>query len=115
MSRNRRTKITFPIFNDYQVTVIESNNLVRTGLRLNSDLSGAHAGFISSIKDPRLGWIVLGPNADEGTVAHEASHAIRAMLAYVGARNEDEVFAYHIGFLVERIHKFLKQQHERSQ
>jgi hypothetical protein len=106
---NRSTDVLFPVFG-YEVRVIAARSVERTGAKLGADLSGAVAGFVyPGTKKPKRAWIVLSPDADEATVAHEASHAVRAMLNNAGARTDNEVFAYHLDFLVGRIHKFLKR------
>ena len=107
--RNRTTRVCFPVFRNYVVRVILARDIERTGRRLHSDLSNAAAAFVTQDDKPGRGWLVLGPGADEALVAHEASHAIRAMFASRGVRNDDETFAYHLDFLVGRIHRFLKR------
>jgi hypothetical protein len=108
---NKRTDVRFPVFG-YTVRVIVARSIQRSGAKLGADLSGALAGFIYPGEDnPKRSWIVLPLDADEATVAHEASHAVRAMLNFAGARTDNETFAYHLDFLVGRIHKFLKGRH----
>jgi hypothetical protein len=106
---NRRTRIVFPVFNGYEVRVIVSRDVKATGRRLDADLAGCAAAFLTTADKPKLGWIVFGDKPDEATIAHEASHAVRAIMRYAGARVEDEVFAYHLDYLVGKIHKFLKR------
>jgi len=105
---NRSTDVKFPVFNGYVVRVIAARDVKATGRRLGTDLTGAMAAFITSTASPKKGWLVLGTAPDEGTIAHEASHAIRALFNAHGARMDDEAFAYHLDFLVGRIHRFLK-------
>lgn len=105
---NRRTKISFPVFNGYEVRVIQARNVASTAHRLREDLSNAEAGFITKDDRPGVGWLVLGPEPCPGTIAHEASHVVRALFAFAGVGNDEEAFAYHLDFLVGRIHKFLK-------
>lgn len=107
--RNRRTTIRFPIYSGYEVRVISASDVRRTGLRLGVDLAGCAAALVIAPDEPSRAWLVLGPDADEDTIAHEASHVVRAMFAHVGARTDNENFAYHLGFLVGRIHRFLKK------
>jgi len=112
--RNRSTDIRFPVFNGYTVRVILARDVEATGRRLGTDLKGALAGHVHEGK--KVAWIVLGPKGrDEATVAHEASHAVRALLAWAGARNDNETYAYHLDYLVGRIHKFLKRTHDLQQ
>jgi hypothetical protein len=108
--RNRTTDITFPVFNGYTVRVILSHDLKATGRRLNADLDNAIAAHVPADPElPKRVWLIFGLEPDEATVAHEASHAVRSMLNYVGARTDNETFAYHLDYLVGRIHKFLKR------
>jgi hypothetical protein len=105
---NRQTRVCFSIYGNYEVRVIVARDIVRTGKRLGADLTGAAGAFIDRADAPGVGWLVLEPDADAAIVAHEANHAVRAIFRYVGARADDEAFAYHLGYLVGRIHKFLK-------
>jgi len=106
---NKSTDIRFPVFNGYVVRVILARSVQATGRRLHTDLTDAMAAFISDSTKPKIGWLILGPAPDEATVAHESSHAVRHMLKVHGARNDDETFAYHLDYLVGRIHKFLER------
>jgi hypothetical protein len=108
MTRNRRTRVAFHVFSGYEIRVILARDVAATGRRLNADLTGARGGHLVKPGSPEA-WIVLGTDPDESTVAHEAAHAVRAMLRYVGVRVDDEVFAYHLDFLVGRIHSFIKK------
>ena len=108
MSRNRRTHIVFRIFSGYTVTVIEARSIVETGKRLGVDLKGCAACWIGIPNDPMHCYLVFGTCATPMDIAHEASHAIEGMFRTVGVSTEaDETFAYHIGYLVSRIDKFL--------
>ena len=106
--KNRATTVRFPVFNGFEVRVIQARDIRATGRRLRVDLTDAVAAFVTDPNRIKRGWLVLGMNPDEGTIAHEASHAIRVLLNTHGARNDDEVFAYHLDYLVARIHKFLR-------
>jgi hypothetical protein len=107
---NRRTTVVFPVFNGYSVRVILARNIQATGRVLRVDLSDAQAAHISDPAKPKRGWIVLGPKASEADMAHEASHAVRAMFKVMGIRSGDEIFAYHLDYLVGRIHGFIKKR-----
>lgn len=107
---NRTTRIKFTVFNGYEVRVILARDVVATGRRLHTDLSHAVAALVTREDKPKVAWLVLGPNGrDPGTIAHESSHAIKALFACAGVRTDEEAFAYHLDFLVGRIHKFLKK------
>lgn len=105
---NRRMTVTFAVFG-YDVHVILSRNIEATGRRLREDLSNAEGAFVTKDDQPLKGWLVLEEKPNEGVIAHEAAHAIRAMLTNAGVSLDDESFAYHLQFLVERIHRFVKR------
>lgn len=107
--RNRRTSIAFPVFRDYTVHVILSHDMKATGRRLHEDLSACDGALVTYPATPRESWLVLGPDPSEDTIAHEAAHAVRAILDEAGAGVDDEVFAYHLGYLVGKIHGFIKK------
>lgn len=103
--KNRRTVIKFPVFNDYQVVVILSKDTKKTCRALKAD-----DGFCIACVIPghRKSYLVLGPNGrDADTVSHEASHVIEALFKWTGVKRDEEAFAYHLGYLTGRIHKFL--------
>jgi hypothetical protein len=109
--RNRHTIVRFPVFNGYEVRIILARDVVRTARHLGADLSGALAGYVyPGPERPKRAWIVFPLEPDEATVAHEASHAVRHLLQYVGAKNDNETFAYHLDYLVGRIHRFMKRR-----
>lgn len=106
---NRRTKIRFPVYNKYTITVIHSKNLLRTGKAVGVDLTNCGACFVEHPTRSLRSWLLFEVgNVNEMIIAHEASHAIRSMFRKVGVRCDDETYAYHLGHLVERLHKFLR-------
>lgn len=105
---NPRTTVKFDVFG-FIVIVIRTRDISATGRRLRADLAHAEAAFMTKSDNPMKGWLILGPGSTEGTIAHESAHAVRAMLTAVGAELDDETFAYHLDYLVGRIHSFLKR------
>lgn len=109
---NRRTNIIFHAMNKRVLRVIQAKDVKRTMHRLGFPDFDCVACFVHAGADRKpgtpFGWIVFDENPDEATVAHESSHAVRALFAGLGVRNDSETFAYHLDFLVGRIHKFIK-------
>lgn len=102
-TKNRRTRIIFPVFNGYVVHIILSQDVRRTARRLRCDDGPAVAFFLPGNK---RGWLVLPLDADAGTIAHEASHAVQALFQWTGVRRDEETFAYHLDFIVGRVDRF---------
>lgn len=100
---NRRTRVVFPVFNGYVVHVIFAQDVRRTARRLGCDDGPVVAFYQPGLKK---GWLVLPSDADAGTIAHEAVHAIQALFQWTGVRRDEETFAYHLDFLVSRVDRF---------
>jgi hypothetical protein len=107
MSRNRQARVRFAAFNGYTVCVILARDVTRTCNRLQKDFGLCVAAFIPT--EHRCGYLVLPLDPDEGTIAHESLHAIEELFRWAGARRDEETFAYHLDYLVGRIHKFIKK------
>jgi hypothetical protein len=105
--------IPFPVFSHYKVTVVIAEDLKsaayyiadRDYLKDPNPGDGCEAFTISQ---PMGGYsiIYLKPNPSMGTIAHESYHAVCAMMKMIGAAEEHEVVAYHLGFLVDAITAF---------
>jgi hypothetical protein len=109
MKRNRSTKVLFPIFGGYEVRLIVTRDIVKTGQRLRENLRDAHAAYVTKDDVAGVGWLVLQPDAGPDLVSHEASHAIQALADFLGTKFDEETFAHHLGYLVGRVSKFLKR------
>jgi len=57
----------------------------------------------SPVPSRPVAFIFLRPKASPGTVAHESWHAVRYMLRWACADLEEEVVAYYLGYLVNKI------------
>jgi hypothetical protein len=109
--RNRSCRVRFPVYR-YEVRIIFTADLVATARRLGEkdDVSGAGAVSITLDEHPGVGWLLFAPRPDSGDIAHEAGHAIHALAKAAGTTFDEETYCYHVGHLVERIHKFLKRR-----
>lgn len=101
--RSHRHNLTFPVFAKYKVTVLFTRDIPKAAARLGVDASKADAAMTITETGTKRAYIVFPLKPDADTVAHEAYHAISAMLAWAGATPEEETVAYHIGYLVKHI------------
>lgn len=62
-------------------------------------------GLHSYSPEEPFSYLFLRPDAHPSTIAHESWHCVRRMLHYCGAELENEVVAYHLGYLVGFIHE----------
>jgi hypothetical protein len=108
----RITTIEFPVFSDFIIHVETSNDFDKTlrkypciehmqGNNENCDAMTCHGC------GPVI-FIFLKPNASVGTIAHESWHAIRAMFKTLDIDLDSETVAYHLGYLVNQIFRFMR-------
>lgn len=99
--------VRFPVFSDYDVTVIFTDDIVKTAkshkARANKNTA---ACFITKRSAPLSGWLIFNRSPSVEDVAHESFHCVYHLMKTVGAALEDEVVAYHLGYLVRKIHAF---------
>lgn len=107
------TDVVFPVYGNYQVRVVFTSDIVRAMLKWaetracaenveSSDL--AHA---IHVEDRPKSYIFLPRDADAGCIVHECWHVIRRMLVdWCGAELENEIVAYHLGYLTKKVVDF---------
>ena len=108
-------KIDFPVFN-YSIYVVYTSDIARSRKarsvfigapdeELGSYVDGLHS--FSPI-DPDS-FVFFTPSTSIGVITHEAFHALWRMFKWVGAKLENETFAYHLSYLVDKILEQKKQ------
>lgn len=99
--------LRFAAFSDYDVTIIFTSDIKAVAKSHKARASkNTAACFITKRVAPLSGWLVFNRNPSANEIAHEAWHCIFHLMSAVGAKLEDEVVAYHLGYLVGEIHKF---------
>lgn len=109
--KNRFFIIEFPVFCNYVVHVEIASDL-HTAMQKypatrNVPLHETEA-LCAHKEDDSMSFIFLRPNANAGTIAHEAYHVARRILKYMGCEVDNESVAYHLGFIVNKITKFMR-------
>lgn len=54
--------------------------------------------------------LILHESCSPGIVAHESWHAIRRILTSLDVELDNEAVAYHIGYLVNKVHVFMEKK-----
>jgi hypothetical protein len=112
-----REHIAFVYFDvwKFYVRVVLTNDLALSIRKLDPEAAKDPGPMtMHSITRPNRCCIVLPVDTSDGTLAHEAWHAVRRMFRYAGAELENETVAYHLGHLVEKIHKMLRNARWRD-
>ena len=102
------TWIKFEVFSNYPVRLILTDNLAKSATDREVPTPDVDADAFCFHTNKGQSYIFLPHDAPEGTVAHEAWHIVHMVLDYVGAKDENEVVAYHLGYLVNKIYEFKK-------
>ena len=55
-----------------------------------------------------LSFVFLPYSASVGSIAHESWHVVRRMMEHAGVELDNEAVAYHLGFLVNKIFRFVR-------
>ncbi len=112
--------IDFPVFGYriiicYTADINKSRDTLKTKLgRMKNELGKNVDGLHSYHKDDPDGFIFFTRYSSIGTITHEISHALWQMFKYYGAKLENEIFAYHLGYTVDEVLKFKNKIDESS-
>jgi len=83
-----------------------ADNLANQGfLAKNHGISndGTTGGFTVRLPNQSCTFVVLKYRAPINDIVHECYHAVCNMFKWIGAEHEEEVFAYHLDYLVYQI------------
>lgn len=111
--REKTKRLFFPVY-DYYVEIIITDSvedsrckrdyLIGHSLAMHG---GQLAGLHSFHPETPTSYIFLPLNAAPGTITHETFHCVLRMMTWIGSPVENENFAYHQGYIVNEINKFL--------
>jgi hypothetical protein len=112
---SRYTTIEFPVFSDFIIHVEVAKNIEKAIGKYPSiaDFSEEDTGESDGVAvydGGQVCFIFLKPNVSVGTIAHESWHAIEHMMERFNVRPEGEVIAYHLGYLVDKVFRFLRRK-----
>lgn len=108
--------IEFPILN-YRVVVILTDDISASRESRKTEL-GPVGEPISKYVDGMHSYddyspdsyIFISPEGRLGTIAHECYHVVDRMFRWIGAKHENELTAYHLGYLTDEIIEFIKEK-----
>jgi hypothetical protein len=99
--------VVFPIFADYKVRIVVTDDLQKSwDARIHDAYDAADTEALFGACDSGSA-LFFHREATVGTIAHESWHAIRYMLLESGAELDNEVVAYHLAYLVDRAFDFV--------
>lgn len=115
--RERHKTIEFPVWSDYAVHVIVTRDFEKSVKKFCDDDDAKpsyqaitiHCGDDED-KEPKESYIFLAPDCAVEYIAHECWHVIYRMMKYFEVEFEDEVVAYHLGYLTQQVYDFVKKR-----
>jgi hypothetical protein len=107
---SKKFAVPFPPYN-YHIYVIFTEDLIETAEKLadqghltrNHGVDDTTDGFHVRMPNQSFSYIVLKYNTNINQIVHESYHAITNMFRWLSAGHEEELFAYHLGYLVDII------------
>lgn len=109
-NREVKTFVPFPLYN-YRIYIIFTDSLEATAENLvvkghltkNHGIDDTTDGFHVRMPNQSFSYIVLPFTAGINEIAHECYHCIVNMFRWINAAHEEELFAYHLGYLVKLV------------
>lgn len=118
--------VSFPVFNN-GVHVVRTENIEKSIAHFKQTRDQLPKGYsfrdtagFTLVTNESDIWVFLPFKAKPDTDAHEAFHAVRHMLMYAGVELDNELFAYHLGYLVREmqpdgsLYKIKRKMHKRK-
>lgn len=112
--RSKVKHIIFPVFSDYSVHVEITSDLKRSMAKypptkaVFETVDVGCDGIAVHVDGENVAFIFLPYHASVGTIAHEAWHIIKAMMERMDVELDSETVAYHLGYLVDEIFRFMR-------
>ena len=102
---DQRKIFRFPVFSDYKIVVISSNDYKKDLKRRfpNSNIDEYDHADAVTIHAKGETFIYIPHKVSLNIMVHESYHAVRRMLKYHDVVDDNEVIAYHLGYLVQEI------------
>lgn len=118
--KEREYMIELPVFN-YMIFVVVTDNIAESRKNrkarlgcLKKDISKYVDGMHSFDNLEPNGWVFINPTSSPGVIAHEVFHALWRMFKWVGAKLENETVAYHLSYIVDKIHTHMLPKQKKK-
>jgi hypothetical protein len=110
MPKDRQFTIPLPHFN-YAIKVVFTGDFKEFAKKKKwskfseqiADDDRTVSGYHCSHPGEGLSWILLRHDPKISTIVHETFHVVWRIMEHIGAKFENEVMAYHLGYIVEKI------------
>jgi hypothetical protein len=115
--KDRFTTIEFPVLS-YYVVHVEITVDIRAAMKkyknikdlADEDFPGDNPACAVHVKGENFSFMFFRPNPSINAIAHESWHVVRRIMDHLGADLDNEMVAYHLGYLVEKVFKFVRRK-----
>jgi hypothetical protein len=101
----RTRVITFPMYSGYEVRITFAPDIRAVVLERYPDEAkgvGKRAEALTVIDKSGFSHIIMCPDSEASVLVHECCHAAHALHKWIGAAQEDEIFAYTVEYMFRR-------------
>jgi hypothetical protein len=110
--RERSKLIKFPVFANYRVRIVVSNDIQWSIKKIFRLYDIAHQANECEAMHIWIGgvstsYLVFPNDCPVGTIAHECWHCVRKICDHFGSEFDDEMVAYHLGYLTQEAFDFI--------
>jgi hypothetical protein len=106
-------KIHFPGLNDYTVHIEICEDIFKAMQKYPPTANHWHPEGTDACtmisKKQNMAYVFLPIDVRAGTLAHEIWHVVRDMFIAIEATLEDELIAYHLGYLVDETTELIRR------
>ena len=102
------TWIEFDVMANYCVRIIFSNDIIKSAKeRIGRGPGEGADAFCYHVHDTGRSYIFLPLDSPPGTIVHECWHIVHRVMGYCHVTDmDDEVVAYHLDHMVEKVYEF---------
>jgi hypothetical protein len=111
--KNKISILTFSVFSGYGVHIELTKDLVKTISKYEDTKDiplSMNTEAICIEIDKGISYMFLPYNPTPDIIAHESWHAVKNMMEFVGINLDSETVAYHLGFVVNEVHKLRRKK-----
>ena len=115
--KTRFTIIEFPVLSHYCVHVEVASDIREAILKhkiikhvVDESFPGKDQAVAVHVRDDCFSFMFFRPNPSVDEVTHECWHVILRIMEHLGAKLDNEIIAYHLGYLVGKTFKFARRK-----
>lgn len=106
----------------FYVVVVITNDIVASRKKRNKILGRVFeeespeslGGLFSKSSDLDYSFIFLNPNCSTNSLCHECYHATCWLFECLSAEHEEELFAYHLGYICEKASRTIRKYNRKK-